>query len=334
MNSKKILLAALIGLSFAPAFAEEAEPAPQPRVVTQQRVELRGLDGLAGMHFGPRMGMIGKTVKNAPYSAEAVSERQQNLADGNQIVRKTSSMSYRDSAGRTRQEMRDDKGEMQTVTIHDPVESTTYILSPRTKTATKITVNKELGKAAAEAARAKIEQLRKEGKLPAERREITIRQFEGREGEMKVSVNDGTAVRIQAPNLTVSPGTGDMLVRLGPLTGALGDVKWSKNATTKELGTRDIEGVRAEGKLRSYEIPAGEVGNRNPIVVSDESWYAPELQVTMLTRHSDPRAGDNTYRLTSLKREEPAASLFTVPSDYTIKDALANVHHLLEKKAP
>jgi hypothetical protein len=334
MNSKKILLAALIGLIFAPAFAEEADPAPQPRVITQQRVELRGLDGLAGMHVGPRVGMMVKAVKNAPYSAEAVSERQQNLADGNQIVRKTSSMSYRDSAGRTRQEMRDDKGDVQTVTIHDPVESTTYILSPRTKTATKVTVNKELGKAAAEAARAKIDQLRKEGKLPAERREIIIRQFEGREGEMKVRVGDGTSLRIEAPNMTVSPGSRDMLVRLGPLTGALGDVKWSKNATTKELGTRDIEGVKAEGKLRSYEIPAGEVGNRNAIVVSDESWYSPELQVTLLTKHSDPRAGDNIYRLTSLKREEPAPSLFTVPSDYTVKDALANVHHLLEKKAP
>ncbi|WP_426178039.1 hypothetical protein [Massilia sp. TWR1-2-2] len=334
MNRKKIFLAPLIGLIFAPAFADEADPAPQPRVVTQQRIEMRGLDGLAGMHFGPRMGMMVKAVKNAPYSAEAVSERQQNLADGNQIVRKTSSMSYRDSAGRTRQEMRDDKGEVQTVTIHDPVESTTYILSPRTRTATRITANKEIGKAAAEAARAKIDQLRKEGKLPAERREIIVRHLEGHDGDLTVHVGEGTAVRIEAPNMQVTPGSRDMLVRLGPLSGALGDVKWSKNATAKDLGTREIEGVKAEGKLRSYEIPAGEVGNRSAIVVSDESWYSPELQVTLLTKHSDPRAGDNTYRLTSLKREEPAAALFTVPSDYTVKDALANMHHLLEKKAP
>jgi hypothetical protein len=264
-----------------------------------------------------------------------VSERQQHLADGNQIVSKTSSLSYRDSAGRTRQEMRDAKGEVQTITIHDPVDSTTYILSPRTKTATKITVNKEIGKAAAEAARAKIEQLRKDGKLPAgERREIIIRQFEGREGELKLHVGDGSAVRIEAPQMVVTPGNREMLVRLGPLTGALGDMKWAKNATTKELGTRDIEGIKAEGKLRSYEIPAGEVGNRNAIVVSDESWYSPELQVTLLTKHSDPRVGENTYRLTGVKRDEPAASLFSVPSDYTVKDAMANVHRMMEKKAP
>lgn len=336
MHSKKIFLAAFIGMIFAPAFAEEADPAPQPRVVTQQRIELRGHDGMAGMHFGPRMGMLVKAVKNAPYSAEAVAERQQNLADGNQIVNKTSSLSYRDSAGRTRQEMRDAKGEVQAVTIHDPVESVTYILSPRTKTATRIALNKEIGKAAGEAARAPIEQLRKEGKLPAEeRREIIIRRFAAPSGEpVAHAAERGAGVRIESHQLGALPNGRDLAVRLGPLAGAMADMKWAGNATTKDLGTRDIDGVKAEGKLRSYEIAAGEVGNRNPIVVADESWYSPELQVTLQTKHSDPRTGENTYRLTGLKREEPAAALFTVPSDYTVKDAMANVSRMSEKKAP
>ena len=121
--------------------------------------------------------------------------------------------------------------------------------------------------------------------------------------------------------------------RLGPLAGAMGDMKWASKATTKDLGTRDIEGVKAEGKLRSYEIPAGEVGNRNPIVVSDESWYSPDLHVTLLSKHSDPRSGDNVYRLAGIKRDEPAAALFTVPSDYTVKDVMANVKRMIEKKA-
>jgi hypothetical protein len=337
MNSKKIFLAALLGTLFSPAFAAEGEgqDGQQPRIVTHQRVELRGPDGMPGLHVGPRMGMMGKAVKNAPYSAEVVSERQHNLADGNQIVNKTSSLSYRDSAGRTRQEVRDDKGEVHAVTIHDPVESVTYILSPRTKTATKIALNREIGKAAAEAARAKVEQLRKEGKLPAgERREIIIRRFTGPAGETGAQAADGAGVRIESHQLGALPNGRDLAVRLGPLTGALADMKWAKGATTKDLGTREIEGVKAEGKLRSYEIPAGEVGNRNPIVVSDESWYSPELQVTLLTKHSDPRVGENTYRVTALKREEPAAALFAVPSDYTVKDAMANVTRMIEKKAP
>src|SRR3954466_15166912 len=46
-----------------------------------------------------------KPVKNAPYIAETINETQQTLLDGNQIVNKHSTMSYRDSAGRTRQEV-------------------------------------------------------------------------------------------------------------------------------------------------------------------------------------------------------------------------------------
>jgi hypothetical protein len=35
----------------------------------------------------------------------------------------------------------------------------------------------------------------------------------------------------------------------------------------------------------------------------------------------------------SIRREEPASALFAVPSDYTVKDVMANVTRILEKKA-
>ena len=182
-------------------------------------------------------------------------------------------------------------------------------------------------------ARAHIEQMRKEGKLPAgERREIIVRRLDGVEGEAQARAAE--AIGMHAPLMGAMPNTRELAIRLGPLAGAMADMKWAGKATTKDLGTREIEGVKAEGKLRSYEIPAGEVGNRNAITVSDESWYAPELQVTLLTKHSDPRVGESTYRLTSIRREEPAAALFAVPSDYTVKDVMANVTRMLEKKAP
>jgi hypothetical protein len=320
---------------FAPVLAEEAADDPvtqtRTRVVTHDFSELRALEGMRFM--GPGMRMHGKAVKGMPYSAEVISERQQNLADGNQILHKHSSMSYRDGAGRTRQEVRNDKGEVLTVTIND-ADGTTYLLNPRSKSATKI-ARPAIGKAAGEAARAKIEELRKDGKLPMvqQRREIIVRHGEGAEGEMRMRFDDQANTRIGPPNISFRPGEGAVL-QLGPLGGAFGDMKWAGKATTKDLGTRDIEGIKAEGKLRSYEIPAGEMGNRNPIVVSDESWYSPELQVTVLSKHSDPRNGDNIYRLAGIKREEPAASLFTVPSDYTVKDVMTKVERVLEKKAP
>src|SRR5882672_12804368 len=46
----------------------------------------------------------GPVVKDAPYSAEAVTETVQTLADGNRIVQTSSAKIYRDSAGRTRHE--------------------------------------------------------------------------------------------------------------------------------------------------------------------------------------------------------------------------------------
>jgi hypothetical protein len=123
----------------------------------------------------------------------------------------------------------------------------------------------------------------------------------------KTVAENGTAMR-------------DMGTRLAPLANAIDDAKWSSKSVTKDLGTRDFGGIKAEGKLRSYEIPAGAIGNRNPIVVADETWTAPDLQVTVYTKHSDPRSGDVIFRLENVKREEPAAALFTVPADYTVRE--------------
>lgn len=335
MNRTNFILAALFSTLVVPALAAESEgePGQEARVVTREVREVRTFDPAAFAGIGMRFS--NRPVKNLPFTAEVITEHVQNLADGNQVAHKTTGLTFRDSAGRTRQEMRDAKGEVRNITIHDVVSGATYILNPREKTATQIAPNKQLNAAAAEAARARIEALRKEGKLPEmkERREIIIRHS-GEQGEdVKIEMNKAEGMKIEGRhNLLLAPG-GGIQVQLGALAGAFGDGKWASKSTTKDLGTRDFDGLKAEGKVRSYEIPAGEVGNRNPIVVSNEFWYSPELQVTVMTKHSDPRTGDNIYRLGSIRREEPAAALFTVPSDYTVKDVMANVQRLIEKKA-
>jgi hypothetical protein len=78
-----------------------------------------------------------------------------------------------------------------------------------------------------------------------------------------------------------------------------------------------IEGVQAEGTRTTLTIPAGAIGNDLPIQVVSERWYSPELQTVVMTKHSDPRMGDTTYRLTNINRNEPAPSLFQAPADYT-----------------
>ena len=95
------------------------------------------------------------------------------------------------------------------------------------------------------------------------------------------------------------------------------------NGTLKkeDLGVQTINGLSAQGTRYSRTIPAGQIGNANPITIVNERWYSPDLQVVVKSVRSDPRLGQTTYTLTNIQRTEPAASLFTVPSDYTVKQA-------------
>ena len=96
----------------------------------------------------------------------------------------------------------------------------------------------------------------------------------------------------------------------------------SKNpaARTEALGKQNIEGVEAEGTRSTVTIPAGKIGNVLPIDIVSERWYSTELQVIVMTRHVDPRFGENSYKLTNISRSEPARELFEVPAGYTVKE--------------
>ena len=315
MTTRHIVIAALLAGLSAPALAEDTQGRASDGAMTFHfdKMEFDARSGVAVMRSN--------IVKSAPYSAQMVTEFAQALADGNQIATRRTTMTYRDSAGRTRQEIRDDKGDVVTVTINDPVSGTNLVLHPQNRTAVRINLA-ATARAAADAAQAKIDRMRKDGTLPAGSEEIIVKRVQGIDDAERQRIQRD--VRIQVSRALAENGTAQRSAQMqvAPLmNGAFADVKWSTKATTKDLGTRDFGGIKAEGKLRSYEIPAGAIGNRNAIVVADETWTAPDLQVTVYTKHSDPRSGDVVFRLDNVKREEPAAALFTVPADYTVRDA-------------
>ncbi|HSE18027.1 MAG TPA: hypothetical protein VLB46_13310 [Pyrinomonadaceae bacterium] len=254
----------------------------------------------------------GKVVKGAPYSAEAVTETIQTLGDGNRIINRITSTLYRDSEGRTRREQ-SLKGlgifgtgdePFQTIFINDPVAGVTYSLDSRSHTAHK---------------------------------SVPFRfEFSGKKGEQfefKVapgSAGAGRSVIMTAP-LAAIPGERATHPPVDQFTlrteaGVAGEtfVFRSKpnnaNEVKQDLGKQNIEGVEAEGTRTTITIPAGEIGNERPIEIVSERWYSPELQLVVMTRHSDPRTGETTYKLTNINRAEPAKLLFEVPSDYTIKE--------------
>src|SRR5262249_80797 len=87
---------------------------------------------------------------------------------------------------------------------------------------------------------------------------------------------------------------------------------------TEQLGTQNFEGVEAEGTRTITTIPADAIGNERPIEIVYERWYSKELQMIVYSKHSDPRYGEQTYRLTNINRSEPDPSLFEVPAGYKI----------------
>src|SRR5262249_58758218 len=87
------------------------------------------------------------------------------------------------------------------------------------------------------------------------------------------------------------------------------------------LAVQSINGVLASGSRVTHTIPAGTIGNSAAIETVQETWTADDLKIPVRTRTTDPRTGTHSMELTSLMRGEPDASLFTVPSDYTVQRA-------------
>lgn len=94
-----------------------------------------------------------------------------------------------------------------------------------------------------------------------------------------------------------------------------------ENAKSESLGTKTIEGVNVEGTRSTFEIPAGQIGNDKPIQVVTETWFSPDLQMVVYSRHVDPLAGEHVFKLVNIKRADPASDLFTVPSGFKVEVA-------------
>jgi hypothetical protein len=79
-------------------------------------------------------------------------------------------------------------------------------------------------------------------------------------------------------------------------------------------------------------IPAGQIGNELPIKMVSERWFSPELKVLVMSRQSDPRYGETSYRLTNITRGEPLPELFEIPSDFKVIEPGRNADVIIERK--
>jgi hypothetical protein len=90
------------------------------------------------------------------------------------------------------------------------------------------------------------------------------------------------------------------------------------NVTTENLGMQTINGVQATGTRVTRTIPAGRIGNAQPIQMVTETWHSPDLQRPVMIKTVDPRSGTRVTQLTNITRSEPDPTLFQIPSDYTV----------------
>jgi hypothetical protein len=246
----------------------------------------------------PRMGLESRITKGAPYSGEAVNEFVQTLPDGNRITRKSVTKTYRDSEGRTRREQTitnwTNGTETTTIMIGDPVVGLSFVLEPETRTAYRET-------------------------------QVLTRAVPPMDVPAGAGARGGGGGRTVAPVRTYGPDN-SVVTLVTPDTpaggrGGAGVKVPDPGATTEQLGQKTIEGVLAEGTRTTTIIPAGAIGNEQPIKVISEQWFSPDLQVLVSTRHSDPRSGETVYRLVNIVRGEQDRALFEVPADYTIKES-------------
>ncbi len=97
---------------------------------------------------------------------------------------------------------------------------------------------------------------------------------------------------------------------VGPMRAPRGALSYSPR---KQLGERKLDGETVSGSRIEATIPAGAIGNEQPINMSAEQWYGRDLQVVVEATYRDPRTGETKYKLRDIKRSEPDAKLFSVP---------------------
>jgi hypothetical protein len=230
--------------------------------------------------------MGGPVVTGAPFSADANTIVVQTLGDGTRIEQRSTAKFYRDGTGRVRRE--------QTIigldTVNPSAEPQTVVSFDSVPGDTMPYVLDPLARTARRMPRALVS-----SPFGGYLSGVSTFRMRSTRGDLVDAV-----INAQGLNL--------------PRRGVPNDLR----PTEEQLGTRQIDGIKATGRRVTTTIPQGRIGNDRPIQITDEQWDSPELRVVIQSRYSDPRTGVVEYKLTNITRSEPRTDLFVVPADYTV----------------
>ena len=249
--------------------------------------------------------MRGPIVRDAPYSAEAVTTLKQTLGDGTHIERRSTAKIFRDSAGRVRREqnvigleaLNPSGGALTIVTIVDPVARLTYVLDANLRIASRT----PMASGSAGSVTNTAGSITNTPPPPPPPPPIPGTGRNGRNNQRSLE-----------REFLFNDVAGGLVAPLVPFTSDIPETVWRER--------REIDGLMSRGAITRATIPVGAIGNDRAIEMMTERWESPDLKVIVLARHSDPRIGELEYRLTNVKRGQPAADLFKVPAGYRVID--------------
>jgi hypothetical protein len=222
-------------------------------------------------------------VKGSPFTADSVTEHVQKLGDGNRLVRKSNARLFRDAAGRTRRE-------------HILTRGGDVVLAPDGEEPRLIVINDPI---------AQINYTIETASGTARKMIVPTGLAEARQRAMSGETSFGVLMPTSAAHRRMTEGD---------------NAPAPPKPKRERLEAQLIEGVMAEGTRTTLTIPAGEFDNEQPLEITHEEWYSPELQMVVLLKHNDPRFGETTFRLTNITRAEPSPELFVLPAGYRIVD--------------
>lgn len=335
VRSSLLIVVAFLAVS---AFAQEVVIRTNQEGTQPARVRVSPDHGFAvESQMEPRFGLAGGTVKGQPYSADATTETNQTLGDGTRIHRSSSYTIYRDAEGRIRRETPNE------IWITDPVANVSYMLDPEAQKAFKVPLMRALIATKAPGSEPMVNYFSErtpEGNVAFAEKKKAMAERERTAAAGSVSESEGTAMKkkmlaereggaaASGGWVTVTGNGGDAGIVTFTVNraGNGGQIIERRGANAREnsqeqneqLGARAFEGVQAKGVKHVVTVPQGQIGNDRPIQYVTERWFSPELQVTVMSKNSDPMNGETTFQLNNIKRTTPDASLFQIPSSYQL----------------
>ncbi len=90
--------------------------------------------------------------------------------------------------------------------------------------------------------------------------------------------------------------------------------------TQTDLGEQLIDDTILHGTQKQRTIDASASSTGQPVTITDQYWYAPDLFVYLIVKHDDPRTGEQIVAVTHIDRHEPPAGKFDVPTGYKVVD--------------